>query len=395
MAKGDLTHFDQYREQTRVKHSILVKYLPAYFRVLKTWNNRLFYLDGFAGRGGYSNEDGAEEVPGSPIRALQLIAGHDDLCSRVRTGFIEPNAEYFAELQQRVTTFCDEHPELQKPDITHGHFAETLRGALDAADKAANGIVPTFMLVDPCGVDDVDLGIICDVLSRRGCEVFIFFNYAAVARIAGLLSTDRDTPSLRMIYGSDEAIDRLKSAIRGVEEATAREQIIVDMYMDALRRAGGADFVIPFRIEYEDRRSTSHFLIHATKNALGFKIMKHVMWEEGRTEEQEEGRLELRQASAGDLSSRMRTDLAELEKEILEHLRKSGATAVSVFRNDWVVRPTDYFSEGCYRRILLKLEEEQKIEVLDDDCKTPLPASQRKMTKSGRSLASRLFVRLS
>jgi len=42
MSKGkDRAHFEDYREQTQVKHSILAAYLPAYYHILKRWSNNL------------------------------------------------------------------------------------------------------------------------------------------------------------------------------------------------------------------------------------------------------------------------------------------------------------------------------------------------------------------
>ena len=63
---NDRSHFEEYREQTRVKHEILEKYLRAYLHVLKGRNNNLLFIDGFAGPGAYQNNGSSQ--PGSPIR---------------------------------------------------------------------------------------------------------------------------------------------------------------------------------------------------------------------------------------------------------------------------------------------------------------------------------------
>ena len=50
MAKAnDRKHFEDYREQTQVKHEILAAYLPAYYHILKQSSKNLVYIDGFAG----------------------------------------------------------------------------------------------------------------------------------------------------------------------------------------------------------------------------------------------------------------------------------------------------------------------------------------------------------
>ena len=84
---NDRNHFEEYREQTRVKHEILEKYLRAYLHVLKRWNDNLLFIDGFAGPGAYQNNGSSQ--PGSPIRALSLIPSDAELAKRVTTIFIE------------------------------------------------------------------------------------------------------------------------------------------------------------------------------------------------------------------------------------------------------------------------------------------------------------------
>lgn len=67
MAQGnDREHFDDYREQTQVKHSILAAYLPAYYHILKRSNKNLVYIDGFAGPGAYVQTRTGKTFDGSP-----------------------------------------------------------------------------------------------------------------------------------------------------------------------------------------------------------------------------------------------------------------------------------------------------------------------------------------
>ena len=49
-SSDDKKHFEDYREQTQVKHDILAAYLRPYFHILKARSNNLIYIDAFAGR---------------------------------------------------------------------------------------------------------------------------------------------------------------------------------------------------------------------------------------------------------------------------------------------------------------------------------------------------------
>jgi three-Cys-motif partner protein len=56
---------------TKAKHEMLAKYLDAWYPIIASWNGRLVFLDGFAGRGRYT--DGSE---GSPLIALRRLIDH-------------------------------------------------------------------------------------------------------------------------------------------------------------------------------------------------------------------------------------------------------------------------------------------------------------------------------
>ena len=157
MAKlNDRAHFEDYREQTHVKHEILAAYLPAYFHILKSGNKNLLYIDGFAGRGTYTKASTGEAVDGSPLRALKLIAGHQDLSDKVSTIFIESDEVLFQQLDQAVSAFYEEHHEIREPACLSGTFADRVKEVLTIVE---GNLAPTFLFVDPCGVSGTNLAL--------------------------------------------------------------------------------------------------------------------------------------------------------------------------------------------------------------------------------------------
>lgn len=54
-----------YPPHTKAKHDLLAAYLGGWYPILSKWNGRLLFLDGFAGRGRYT--DGSE---GSPLASV-------------------------------------------------------------------------------------------------------------------------------------------------------------------------------------------------------------------------------------------------------------------------------------------------------------------------------------
>jgi len=363
MSRRDREHFKVYREQTRVKHQILEGYLPAFFHILKRHHKNLLYVDAFAGRGTYTDESTGETVDGSPLRALKLIASRDDFAARVTTVFVESDPVNFASLEGAVTAFCAANEQIREPEVLRGTFAETVGEIIEEFSDREHQLAPTFLLVDPCGVEGTSFQVIKGIMRFDSCEAFIFFNYQGVRRTAGLESM---SPVLVDLYGSTARAERLLEALRQGRNSYEREQTIVTHYKEAVAEEIGAPYIIAFRVECERRREGSHYLLHVTKHPLGFKIMKDVMWRRGRTAEGVGG-LELVQASRSGRAL-IRPNWEAMKQRITDALAR-GPVKVDVFYSDWVERPDDVFSEPAYKQALLELESERKIDVLDKQCK--------------------------
>ncbi|HKR12555.1 MAG TPA: three-Cys-motif partner protein TcmP [Pyrinomonadaceae bacterium] len=331
MTTSDRKHFENYRDQTRVKHEILEAYLPAYFHILKASNQNLVFIDGFAGRGTYTMSGSGEIFDGSPLRALKLIARNSQFATQVSTIFIESDRVLFDQLKTKVDDFVATHPEVRRPLCLDGRFSDRLNEVLD---KLEGNLAPTFLFVDPCGVSGASFNTIQRVMNFRKCEAFIFFNIDGVRRIAGLESV---SDVLIELLGSEARANEFHNALRASSDVQERERMILTHYCAALREEIGARYLIPFRVEHEEQHRTSHYLIHATKHPLGFKIMKDVMWRRGHSEEQP-GALELRQSSRTNLIP-MFDQRGDIKKEILSALEQ-GPRKVSVFYGEWTARRT-------------------------------------------------------
>ncbi len=386
MVKGnDREHFEDYREQTQVKHSILAAYLPAYYHILKRSSNNLVFIDGFAGPGSYVQAETGKTFDGSPLLALQLIANNGDFSKQVSTIFIESDDVLFNQLMERVENFYKEHSNIRKPFCRHGTFSETLNEILGALKGK---LAPTFLFVDPCGVSGASFDTISAVMGNDKCEAFIFFNIDGVRRIAGLPAL---SPVLVELIGSEERAKSLYDKLRTTTNVRQREEMILFEYCKAVAEEMGAQYIIPFRVEHEDQKKASHYLIHATKHPLGFKIMKDVMCRRGHGED-EPGGLELKQKSRTNFVPLFDTR-ANIKQEILKALRTK-PLRVSVFYEEWTMRPTDLQCEAAYRQALLELEADAKIEVLGKDGKNVTEVDDRPKRKGKPTLAKDYYVRL-
>src|SRR5580698_959308 len=89
---------------TRAKHQMLGRYLDGWYPIMSSWNGRIVFLDGFAGRGRYN--DGTE---GSPLVALRHLLDHryfpNMLGRRFTFVFVEANADNAASLESELAAF--------------------------------------------------------------------------------------------------------------------------------------------------------------------------------------------------------------------------------------------------------------------------------------------------
>jgi hypothetical protein len=220
------------------------------------------------------------------------------------------------------------------------------------------------------------------------CEAFIFFNIDGVRRILGLPALSQVVVDL---MGSEDRAMAVYEKIRANGNVGEREEIILSEYCNALREEMGAKYIIPFRVEHEDKKKTSHYLIHATKHPLGFSIMKDVMWARGHAEDSLGG-LELRQRGRTNFVP-MFDKHADLKEEILGSLKAKPVRA-SVFYKEWTMRPNDLQCEAAYRQALLELEHDGSIEVLGKDGKNVIGVDVRPKRKGKPTLAKDFYVRL-
>jgi three-Cys-motif partner protein len=389
-AKDDREHFKSYRLQTRIKHRILTDYLPAYFHILKGANDRVGYIDAFAGRGSYDEPGGKTEY-GSPVRMLSLVAETDTFRNVVEAAFIEIDDDLIARLREEVEAFRESHPDVSAPLVLHGRFEDRV----DEAIRHVGVNTPTFAFVDPCGVGGNSFHAIRRIMDGRSNEAFIFFNIDGTKRIAGL---DRPSPVLTELLGSSAEAERLHAAFRDLADQPAeREALVLETYQRLVRDEMSVEFFLPFGVEAEGRRTISHYLIHLTKSKLGFRIMKDVMWARGRTAEgegllfgQKSEEVEVNLLFHPHDKSLRRRPQEELRRQILLDHIGEGTFRVSDMCNGLAERPNDYVSSRAYKDALLDLEREGRIEALRDGVVVP---QAKRLRKGKPTLSDRLNIR--
>lgn len=373
MKTKDRKHFDSYREQTRIKHIIVKKYIYAYFTILKRYQSNLVYIDGFAGRGTYEGDDGSK-ISGSPLKALETISESPDLAKIVSTVFFEKDTFLAKQLADSVKQFFLMNQNIREPMVYCGDFSNSLTNLVNNLENDGKKLAPTFLFVDPCGVDGVSFEVIKRFLDNSSAEALIFFNIDGVRRILGL--GDSMGKALPTLLGSEESAKELLKLISLCTNPAEKERTIIEFYLRALKSRTKANYVVPFRVEYENKKATSHYLLHVTSHPMGFRIMKDVMWSVGKRLEGSGG-LEFAQASLAKGSQLFDPQMRDIKSSILEILNNNNQVKVDYFTKILVEHPENMFSTKGYKEALVELESELKIQVLMKDGSGQLAKKRR------------------
>jgi three-Cys-motif partner protein len=386
MSKRDRDHFDQYTEQNRAKHRILSEYLPAYFTALKNVADGYHFIDAFAGRGSYEGTN-----PGSPLLALESMADAGAL-GRSTISCVEAQSDFAKELDAALAKSEKARALRAAPFVGSGAFHDHIDAILRRDIYKAPGDVATFAFVDPCGVEGVQMADLARLLSMPFGEILLLFNYDGVNRLLGGIERGtHDDAILVALFGSKQRLEMVRSALK--RRPSEKELVIREEFCAALRQVTGVRYSLPFRFKAKTTERPSHYLLHCCNSPLAFKIMKDVMWETGKSEHDKYGRLEfLGDHERGMAPDLLREDIEAQKKRIADRVRQVSCQ-VSVFKIDWVSKPTDSFSERVYGQMLLDLEAAGQVLVYDKQNKHPAPASVRRRYRGKPTLAGDYWLR--
>jgi len=249
---------------TQSKHTILRRYWEAWLPIMTKYNQRVLYIDGFAGPGRYA---GGED--GSPLLALVSARDHHARPdSEVVFTFIERDRKRFDHLEQTIEHIKPTLPPNFKVHCIHGVFDDQMADVLDRLEEKKASLAPSLVFIDPFGFSHTPFRTVQRIMQNPKCEILVTFMYEEINRFLGH-PDHADTYDL--LFGTDAWREVVE-----LEDPDERRRMIHDIYRDQLR-AAGIEYVRSFEMLNRGNR-TDYFLFFGTHSLRGLEKMKEAMW---------------------------------------------------------------------------------------------------------------------
>ena len=336
---------------TGAKHAILGKYLGAWYPKMASWQNRLVFIDGFAGPGEYSKGE-----PGSPVIALRAAIDHKHDLSKCELLFlfVEKDNARFKHLEATVNAIT-KPPHVQAQCI-EGEFTDVMEQIFQRLD--GKPMAPALIMVDPFGVKGVTFDTIKRLAAYKSSELLISLMYEPVTR---WLDSAQFEPHLDAFFGTPA----WRGAIPLVTDA--RRDFLLNLYVEQIK-ATGLKYVRTFEMRDEGNR-TEYFLVFASHHPEGLNVVKQAMWKVDPS-----GQFQFSDFTDPTQPTlfQLDPDYRQLRTLILERFKASMTSIEEV--EAFVIAETGFLTTHVRKPVLQPLEDEGAIELTNRSKRHTYPA---------------------
>lgn len=273
----DNKFFEESKEQSLIKSTIVAKYFDVWSRVIINTQKRypqhsqkIAYIDLFAGPGRYK-----DDTQSTPLKILANAIEKPDLRKRLVAIFNDKDENNAKSLEKTIAEISGIETLEYKPQVYNQEVGEEIVKMFESMN-----LVPTLFFVDPWGYKGLSLRLVNSVLKDWGCDAIFFFNYN---RINMGINNEAVQEHMQALFGEEQAI-ALRNRLYG-EKSFQRELLIIEELCQVLK-AYGLRYVLPFRFKNDRGKRTSHHLIFVSKHLRGYEIMKDIMARESTSDTQ-------------------------------------------------------------------------------------------------------------
>jgi three-Cys-motif partner protein len=339
--------FEESTEQSRMKAAIVRDYFWAWAKIiLRKQRGPIAYVDLFAGPGRY--KDGTKSTP---LLVLERAIADPDMRGRLMTVFNDSDLANVVSLRTEIAALHGIEKLKHQPDVDKGEVGDE---TVQAFKKIK--LVPTLLFADPWGYKGLSLGLIESVLRNWGCDCVFFFNYN---RINPGLANEAVKEHMDALFGMEHA-RRLRETL-ALLPSREREPAIIEALSEAVSESG-AKYVLPFCFKDDRGVRTSHHLVFATKNPVGYGIMKDIMAKH--SSEQHQGVASFGYCPASAIHPRLfelNRPLDDLEEMLFRDFAGQTLTTQQIYDLHNVGRP---YTMKNYKVVLLRMEERGLIQAV-------------------------------
>lgn len=366
--------FEKQTEQSKFKTEIVRKYFWVWAKIISNvvkrhQGNKIGYVDLFAGKGRY--EDGSKSTP---LLILERVVETPELSQMLVTLFNDEDKDCCLKLQKEIDNLPNKDNLKYKPIVRNYTVDDSL------AEKVEKAVTfPSLFFLDPCGYKGLSLKLVQVALNGWGCDCIFFFNYN---RINQHLSNSILTENMDSLFGEARA-DFLRKAIDG-KTPIERESLIINSLKEALIEHGGT-YNIEYFFKDDSGKKTSHFLVFASKNKLGYDKMKDIMARESSKKHQGVSSFGFNpkdKEKEPNLLDLMYSPIDELAEELTKLFAEKKLSVKEIYYSHHI--DTKYIPKN-YRDALRKLEEQGKIIVEP-------PANKRRKIEGVVTFGENVFV---
>ena len=354
--------FEEQKEQSEVKSTIVTKYFDAWANVIINTQKRypqhaqkIAYIDLFAGPGRY--KDGTQSTP---LRILTQAIERDDLRVRLVSLFNDKDVNHSKMLEKTIASIPGIEKLKYKPQVYNQEVGEEIVKMFENMN-----LIPTLFFVDPWGYKGLSLRLVNSVLKDWGCDAIFFFNYN---RINMGLDNEAVKDHIEALFSRERAIS-LRNAL---QESTPnqRELIIVEELCRAIKEYGSR-YVLPFRFKNNKGKRTSHHLIFVSKAFRGYEIMKGIMARESTNDIQGVPSFEYNPVDflpKQSLLFQLSRPIDDLKKDLIHIFRGKVLSMQEIYKQHNVDTP---FIKKNYKDVLRELYDNGAIDAISPNGKPP------------------------
>jgi len=350
--------FEKQTHSSRIKASIVSEYFPSYCKIIirKHTPKQLRYIDLFAGPGYY--EDGNASTP---ILIAKHCKNDDFLKNKVRLIFNDN--VYSAELEKN---FAKEFP--KGTFFFEPHFGKSTvgdsQGIADFLVKSTHedrhNEYPSLLFIDPFGYKGIETKMLAEFLKNWGNEIFLFVN---TKRIHPALENEKFEGLMQDLFPT--TLETIKKDRKFKSTVSERLNLIIDNLGKEYKSIlGGTVYYTAFKFQEEDIETTSHYILHITKGAKGYELIKTVyndfanigtIFDGINTYTFDAKKLDNLSIEMFDTKSE---NIDKLKDELFNAFRNKKITASDLFDNH---QKTGLYCRSHYTEALRRLVEEQKL----------------------------------